>query len=178
MVNVKPIGMLLILILTGCGESAVDLVTLEDAGGLTDPDAGATDADTSTGGDPDTATASDTGPGPDLVTATVVVPSGFDETPVRLEVLFFHELPPDGPPAGEGASFFDPAIGPGLPFDVVSYQAGLVGTHFLAVVLYVEGGGIDQPAPGIDWIGDAPFPILLGPGTGIVDAGTIELRHM
>jgi hypothetical protein len=150
---------------TGCGDVTVDVITDRDAG-----------FDTGTGSDTGTVSDEDSGIDPDLVAAAVTVPPGFDDTPLRIEVSFHDDPAPHDPPVAMGATYVDPAIGPQKPYHLVSDQAGLEGAYFLQVVLFVEGGGTDEPEPGVDWVGNTKDPVVLGPGTGTVSAGNIPLH--
>jgi hypothetical protein len=156
--------------LAGCDGRAVEIVVLEDGGSDGDADAdadGDSDADTDTG----------TGTAGDALDGFVTVPPGFDDEPVRLAVDFFHELPPSGLPDVAGGSFWDPAIGPGQPFQLYLNQpAQLWGEYWVAVALFVEGGGTDVPVPGVDWTGHSSVKHAFGPGTGLVQVGQINLQ--
>jgi hypothetical protein len=159
-----------ILALVGCDDTNVDLVVADDAGGDTDAD---TDTDT----DADTDTGTDSLP--DVVTAQILVPPWFSATPARITTSFFSEehMPPAGPPDGVGASYDFPeiTIQPDPPYVLWTPQPPLQGPYYLVVTLFVEGGGTDVPVPGTDWVGSSFNPVVIGPGTGTVDALQIQL---
>jgi len=114
----------------------------------------------------------------DKVVATVTVPFNFACTPELIVSVFFTSFPPQPGtmPAAIGNSYPAPQIGPGIPYELTTTQAGLQGEYFLAVTVYCPGGGGGMlPVSGVDWVGGAMFPLTLGPGTGTVDAGRIRL---
>lgn len=156
----------------GCDDRVVDLVALEDEGTDTDTD---TDSDTDGGPDPD---GGDTETFPDTIKAVVHVPSSFDAAPVKIQFDFFDAVPPDGPPDVHGPGFQSPDIGPDTPYELFWGQPPqLSGDFHLVVVLFVEGGGIDFPEPGIDYVGYSAAAFTFGPGTGVVDVGDVDLQH-
>jgi len=167
----------LALCLSGCGETAIDLVVTADSGADSDTDS---DSDTDVDADSDSDSDSETDAPPDVVRAEVVVPMWFIDTPARLTTSFFspENMPPDGPPDGVGASYEAPDITkpPEPPYELWTPQPPLEGPYYLVVTLFVVGGGTDMPVPGIDWVGESTVPIPIGPGTGTVAAGPIELH--
>lgn len=157
-----------------CGAAAIALI----ASGCGDDD-DQTDAGTDSGGDTDTDADTDTDVGPDIVTATITVPSEpgvFEAVPEQLVAYFHQWYPPAGDPAATAGSFMSPDIGPDTPFELETDHAGLSGAYYLWVVLYVEGGGAGaSPVQGVDWVGGSPVPLTLGTGAGTNDLGTIQL---
>ena len=113
----------------------------------------------------------------DKVVVTVTVPPEFDCTAEVISSVYFTSFPPQlgMMPSGIGDSYLNPRIGPETPYELITKQAGLEGEYYLSVVVFCPGGGGLLPTSGIDWVGGTPFPVMLGPGTGTVDAGTIEL---
>jgi hypothetical protein len=117
-----------------------------------------------------------TAAGQDVVVATVAVPPEFQGVPVLFGVSFFRSSPPTGMPDAFGDRIDRPAVVAGQDFPFSTTQAGLVGQYYITTVVYCEGGGNGRdPVAGIDWVAMAMQPLTLGPGTGKVDAGRIEL---
>jgi hypothetical protein len=170
--------------LTGCGETAVDLVVDGDSGNDADSDTDSdSDADSDADADSDPDSDSDSGPPPDVVVAQVGVPPWFVAAPARLTTSFYapEHMPPGGPPDGVGAAFDSPSIGPDEPFPLLTpqpYEPPLAGAYYLVVTLFVEGGGTDVPVPGVDWVGESATAISIGPGTGTVSAGEPIVLHL
>jgi hypothetical protein len=82
----------------------------------------------------------------------------------------------NGMPAAIGDTINDPEIVAGETYTFTTGQVGLEGTYYLAVTLYCEGGGAGQvPKAGVDWVAGNGSPLVLGPGTGTVDAGQMTL---
>ncbi len=113
----------------------------------------------------------------DIVIGTVAVPESFNGTPVLFSVLYFASSEMTGIPDGFAETSFDQEeIASGDTFPFSATQAGLTGDYYVAVTLYCEGGGNGRfPKPGVDWIGAASDGISLGPGTGTIDVGEIDL---
>jgi len=151
-----------------------------------DDDKGNGDRDTQTANPDDTGTGdsdtgdSDTGDPPegdDIVVGTLSIPEEFEGTPVIFSVLYFESDSMSGMPDGFGETTFDmDAVEPGASVEFTSSQADLTGEYSLAVVLYCEGGGNGMfPVAGVDWVGGSSETVTLGPGTGTVDVGELEL---
>lgn len=155
-----------------CGQTFVDAVEDEDAGTDSDTD---TDTDGDTDSDGDTDTDTDSG-NSDIVIVPVKVPDWFPDNPTKLTCQFFSQLPPGGEPDGVGTSIVDPPIGPGPPYPFHSGQADLVGEYYVAIVLFVQGGGTEIPVSGVDWVGETPSKVTLGPDTGQVPAEVVQLH--
>jgi hypothetical protein len=154
----------------GCDDRVVDIIELEEDGGADSDSDSDTDADADSDADTDTETI------PDSVQALVVVPPAFDATPAKIQFDFFVNVPPLGPPDVHGPGIEEPDIDVGTPYQLfIGQPPPLVGEFHLVVVLFVEGGGIDAPQPGTDYVGFSPIPDTFGPGTGIVDVGQINL---
>jgi hypothetical protein len=170
----------LTLALCGCGQTAVDLVVANDSGTGSDADSDG-DADTDSDTDADADTETDTDPPPDIVRAEIMAPDWFDALPIRITSSFYTEehMPPDGPPDGVGASYDSPdiALAPDPPYVLWTMQPPFLdGQYYLVVTLFVEGGGDDVPVPGVDWVGESDTLLMIGPGTGTVEAGPIDLH--
>ncbi len=164
-----------VLFSAGCGQHVVDAVVEDDGGTDSDSDSD-TDSDTDSDSDTDTDTDSETG-GEDRIRVDVRLPDYFIDTPVKIRAEFRQQMPPAGPPDGDGDTIDNPPVEPGpsiWPF--YSHQDGLEGQYYLAVVLFVEGGGADAPLDGVDWVGATFAPLQLGPDTGTVHAGIIDLH--
>jgi hypothetical protein len=83
-------------------------------------------------------------------TITVDVPASFKGTPRALLVAAFDSFPVTGPPAAvlyQGM----PTIMAGMPVQVTGDATGLAGTKQVLAVLYVQGGGMLSPKPGVDY---------------------------
>jgi hypothetical protein len=157
----------------GCDARYADVITADDSGTDGDTDV---DTDTDTDADADADTDSDTD-ADDLVTAKILLPAWFSGMPAKLTTSFFEVLPIVGPPDGVGQTYLDPPIAPGPEgYHLVSHQGGMEGDYYVAIVLYVQGGGTDQPVPGVDWVGQSMQPVTLGAGTGTVFAGDVQLN--
>ncbi|MBW2278060.1 MAG: hypothetical protein JRF63_11235 [Deltaproteobacteria bacterium] len=141
-------------VLAGCDDRVVDIIELEEDGGA--------DSDADSDG---------------ALQAVVNVPPDFDAIPVWIQFEFFVEVPPPGPPDVHGPGLAEPDIGVGTPYELFMGQPPpLVGDFHLVAILFVEGGGVDIPSPGIDYVGHSPAAHTFGPGTGIVDVGAINLE--
>jgi hypothetical protein len=144
----------------------------DGSNGTGGPENQETDADAGKDSEDDTGT----GEGEDIVTGTVKIPEAFDGDASMLGTMFFADLTSGGMPDGIGDTLTDLEAEPGGTIDFTTSQNGLEGEYYLAVVLYCEGGGGGQfPVAGVDWIGGTAEPLTLGPGTGTVDAGEIEI---
>jgi len=166
----------------GCGD---DDSSSSDSDTDTDTDTD-TDSDTDTDTDSDTDTDTDTDSDTDAdyeITATVTVPSEFAATPVNLVPVFYTSFPPPPTemPVGIGDQVADPAIDADTPYELSTQAYEFMtttqlgdGTYYMAVVLFVEGGGTMTPVAGVDWTGASSTAITL-PATGTVDVGDIEL---
>ena len=161
-------------VVAGCDDRIVDIIELEGDGGA-DSDADTdTDADSDADTDVDSDTDSDTFP--DSLQALVNVPPTFDATPTKIQFEFFVVVPPPGPPDVHGPGFEEPEIGVDNPYELFMGQPPpLVGDFHLVAILFVEGGGVGVPQPGVDYVGHSPAAHTFGPGTGIVDVGPINL---
>ncbi len=107
--------------------------------------------------------------------ATISLPADFEGTATRLLVTLARKLPVTGIPVailanientdgdGDGESDVDQILGPShdlvLPLDDV----GVVGEYYVVVALYVEGGGLFQPVPGVDYMASSD-KVTLGQG--------------
>jgi hypothetical protein len=112
----------------------------------------------------------------DKVVATLAVPPEFAGVTVLLAANYFSSFPPVGMPIAYGDKVPTPALVAGQDFPIVTTQAGLQGEYYLSLVVYCQGGGAGRdPVPGIDWVGSAMQPLKLGPGTGTVEAGRVDL---
>ncbi len=151
-----------------CGDDGNDKDndTSDTADSETDSDTGNTeDSDSESAGTDDT------------VAGTLQIPEEFDCTPVLFAPLYFSN-PENNAPDQFGDVISSPEIEAGGTFEFTSTQAGLEGDFYLTVVVYCEGGGNGQvPKSGVDWVGQSP-QLTLGPGTGEVDAGEIQLIVM
>ncbi len=133
--------------------------------GITDAGAGATDTGTE---DPVQG---------DMLVGRVAIPESFVGTPVIFSVLYFASETMAGMPDGFGATSADlSTVIPGGTLEFSATQANLTGSYHLAVTLYCQGGGNGMfPVAGVDWVGAAEGALTLGPGTGTIDVGQIEL---
>lgn len=112
----------------------------------------------------------------DVITGSILLPDTFTATPVTIGITFFDSPQLVGIPVGFGDSIANPQIVPGQPFAITSSQSGLQGDYYMAVVVYCEGGGNGLgPVAGVDWWGKIVTAITMGPGTGSVNVGQIEM---
>ncbi len=114
----------------------------------------------------------------DTVSATIKVPADFSCVPERLNTVYYTSPTVVGVPSGMGDTISSPDLNAGQEFALETTQAGLEGTYYLAVVVYCEGGGAADrtfPTSDVDWLGISQNPAALGPGTGNVNAGEIEV---
>lgn len=112
----------------------------------------------------------------DSLVATLAIPPEFSGEPTLLTINFFKSLPPIGMPDAYGDRYQNPAIVAGTDFPITSTQANLQGSYYLTVVVYCKGGGAGRdPVAGVDWVGTATQALLLGPGTGTVEAGRVAV---
>lgn len=111
----------------------------------------------------------------DLVVGTINIPADFSTAATQISVMYFSSPEGAGMPDAFGDTILNPEIEAGSPFEFSTTQAGLEGDYYLMVVVYCEGGGAGAfPVAGIDWVG-AAGPLTLGPNTGEVDAGEVEI---
>ena len=133
-----------------------------------------TGAPEDSGNDPDGGDATDEG-GEDTIKGTLVIPAEFDCAPVTFSSMFFDQPEGGTMPKAFGSSIDAPALEADGTYEFISTQAGLDGDYYMMVVVYCEGGGEGGvPVAGVDWVG-ASDKLVLGPGTGEVDAGDIQL---
>ena len=176
LVFILCLNMVACLVAVGCNDSD-DNDENDGTGGPGDKE-----TDTGTGeGEDDTGTGekeddTGTGEGEDVVIGTIAIPESFDGDAVMLGTMFFDDPSAAGMPDALGDVLTDLEIEPGGTIAFTTSQTGLEGEYYLAVVLYCAGGGGGQfPVAGVDWIGAAAEPLSLGPGTGAVNAGEIEI---
>lgn len=171
------LGFALLALSGGCDARTIIAVDEADSGG-SDGDADSdsdSDTDSDTDGDSDSDTGSD--PGPARLVALVTVPPDFAATPAQLVFMVDESNPPEEPIAWHGPAYPSPTIAPGTPFafDVAQPPDLPAGDYYLHVILFVVGGGVGIPLPGIDHIGQTADTHAMGPGSGIVDVGEIPL---
>jgi hypothetical protein len=82
---------------------------------------------------------------------------------------------------GVGDQVDAPVIGPDTAYELTTQAYTFMtgdplgaGTYYMAVILFVEGGGTMMPVVGVDWTGASPTEIVL-PASGTVDVGDIAL---
>ena len=114
----------------------------------------------------------------DKVVVTVTVPPEFACTPEIISSVYFTSFPPEigMMPSAIGDAYLNPQLGPDTPFVFTTTQGRLEGEYYLSIVVFCEGGGGGFiPVSGVDWVGGTMSPLTLGPGTGTIDGGTVEL---
>jgi hypothetical protein len=145
----------------------------DDDDAVGDDDDAVGDDDDAVGDDDDAVGDDDDASGP-VVTATVTVPAGFDDVPVKLFVGYMDSFA-EGNIEGHGLELDSPDIGDGNPLDIVAIHDDLAGEYVIVVVLYVEGGapkGEGWPVEGVDHVWYAEGQTL---GSGDIALGTIEV---
>lgn len=156
--------------LSGCNDMIIDLVTPADSG---------TDSDSDTDTDSDTDVDSDTDALPDLLKAQIMVENDFPDNPVCLTTAFFDTPWPEGVPDDVGAMIPNPPIKKpedgGPPFELTIPQPTLEGPYFLFVTVLFHDNCLAEPIGNLDWAGVSDNPVQIGPGTGTVNAGPIDL---
>lgn len=104
---------------------------------------------------------------------TLSVPADFAGAPRELFVGLYASLPPAGPPDVMVGRVAMPDVAPGMPARVVLDGVEDVGDYHVFVALYVEGGGMFTPEPGLDyqaWTDARRF------GEGPVDLGVVAVE--
>jgi protoheme ferro-lyase len=113
-------------------------------------------------------------PDSSLVT-TISLPDSFTGTVTKLLVTLADTLPVMGPPVavlaeisnedsdGDGIGDVDRILGIGKDLTLAFGDVGVSGEYHVVVALYMEGGGVFQPVPGIDYMAASP-QLLLGSG--------------
>ena len=118
----------------------------------------------------------DAGPaacGEGQVCATLTVPESFDGTPREVFVGLYSSLPPAGPPEVFVGNVASPAIAAGMPMTMALDDGGASGDYHVFIALYVEGGGMFNPEPGIDYMATTA-PVTFGAGP--VELGEVALE--
>ncbi len=112
---------------------------------------------------------------PESLVVTASLPDGFNGNISRFMVTLASSLPVMGPPAAVLADISnDDSDGDGIPdvdnilsgdkdLTLAFKDAGLTGDYHVMVVLYMEGGGVFQPVPGVDYMA-ASGKLTLGSG--------------
>jgi hypothetical protein len=112
---------------------------------------------------------------PESLVATISLPDGFSGTPAKLLVTLASSLPVVGPPAavlveisnadsdGDGIGDVERILNASRDLTLAIADVGLTGSYHVVVALYMEGGGVFQPVPGIDYLAASEL-IDLGQG--------------
>jgi hypothetical protein len=107
--------------------------------------------------------------------ATISLPHAFTGSVSKLLVTLADTLPVTGPPAavlaeisnadsdGDNIGDVDRILGADMDLTLAFSDAGVTGQYHVVVALYMEGGGVFQPVPGIDYMAASP-PLELGSG--------------
>jgi len=103
-----------------------------------------------------------------LVT-TISLPDGFTGTVTKLLVTLAENLPVTGPPAavlaeisnadsdGDNVGDVDKILNPDMDLTLAFSDVGVItGPYHVVVALYMEGGGVFQPVPGMDYMAASP----------------------
>jgi hypothetical protein len=105
-----------------------------------------------------------TAPAAGLIT-TISVPADLDAKPTQLLVSLASEVPVTGMPIAmpaiipnidkdeDGIGDVDQLVVPGQDIVLSFEDVGLTGDYHVVAALYVQGGGLFQPEPGIDYLG-------------------------
>ena len=185
-ISYRAVSFLIGLVLSGCfeltsssratdaGSDSVSVGT--DTDSYTDSDSVIADSDTGvdTGPETDTDMDTDTNASARSLTATLKIPVDFTGITTSLQVAFFQNLPPTGPPDGMGDTISTPVIIAGEDYVLTSETGGVEGEYFVYVVIFIEGGGTATPVTGVDYVGSSSSAKTLG-GPGMVDFGDIEM---
>ncbi|MBV72374.1 MAG: hypothetical protein CMH52_13700 [Myxococcales bacterium] len=100
---------------------------------------------------------------------TLKIPETLSETPEKMVVALFRQLPPIGPPDVFPPFTLDsPELTPGQTYDVL-VEANTMGAYHVYAVLYMPGGGAAswQAVPGTDIVGTTEAFEIAGPGMTI-----------
>ncbi len=112
---------------------------------------------------------------PASLVATLSVPDTFDAQPTQLIVTLANSLPVTGPPAavlvlivnadadGNGRGDVDEILSATRDFVLAHEDVGLSGEYHVVAALYVVGGGLFQPVPGVDYLASSE-KIVFGEG--------------
>ena len=96
---------------------------------------------------------------------TLKIPENLSETPERMVVALFRQLPPVGPPDVFPPFVLNsPELTPGQTFDVL-VEANTTGTYHVYAVLYMPGGGATVGKPSLgqtSWVRPMPSIPSLG----------------
>ena len=112
--------------------------------------------------DPDTQTCGSD----NILCGRVLIPEDLTETPEKMLVALYRNLPPIGPPdVFPPYSVDEPSLTPRTTVDV-KLDAAVTGTYYVYAVLYMPGGGLSswQPVPGIDYVAASEAITLDGSG--------------
>ena len=102
-----------------------------------------------------------------LVT-TISLPDGFTGSVTKLLVTLAANLPVTGPPAailaeisnadsdGDNVGDVDKILNPDMDLTLAFSDVGVTGPYHVVVALYMEGGGVFQPVPGMDYMAASP----------------------
>lgn len=99
----------------------------------------------------DLATSGTGGGGGSAATISVTAPVSMTGTPRQLIVAAFDSLPVAGPPAAILYQGNSPAIAAGQTLTVMGDAGALSGDKYVLAVLYMNGGGMLAPKPGVDY---------------------------
>jgi len=117
---------------------------------------------------------------PESLVTTISLPDGFSGNITRLMVTLAASLPVTGPPAavladisnedgdGDGIGDVDRILSPDDDLILAFDDVGLSGNYHVVVALYMEGGGVFQPVPGVDYMA-ASAQMQMGAGQVVVD---------
>jgi hypothetical protein len=123
---------------------------------------------------------------PESLVTTISLPDDYSGTPTKLLLTLASNLPVVGPPAavlveisnedsdGDGIGDVERILNSSRDLTLAIEDVGLSGSYHVVVALYMEGGGVFQPAPGIDFMA-ASGKIDLGQGQAKVD---LELERV
>ena len=116
--------------------------------------------------------------------ANLSVPADFDGQVTQLVLTLAEELPVTGMPAAilatidngdvdeNGLGDVDEILNASRDLTLALEDVGIAGAYHVVAVLYMEGGGVFQPVPGVDYMA-ASGPMAFGQGVAEV---TLELE--
>ena len=117
---------------------------------------------------------------PESLVTTISLPDGFSGNITKLMVTLAASLPVTGPPAavladisnedsdGDGIGDVDRILSPANDLILAFDDVDLSGNYHVVVALYMEGGGVFQPVPGVDYMA-ASTQMQMGEGQVVVD---------
>jgi hypothetical protein len=119
-----------------------------------------TDSDSGSGG-PASASSSGgaTAPAGHDATIVLLIPPDYIGTLAKLDLAYNRTAAFLGPPTGTLYEGTPGGIAAGQPLTVVGDATGVSGSYFVVAILYMKGGGVFVPSPGVDYVGETASPV-------------------